>query len=125
MDEKYAHSCHHILETRSDWTSNKLANRLRTVGELMPELWQPAHDSLTRACPIVPLLGYKALELVTADFRPVKDNTMNSIDRLLCTINKVSNNQSMHQIERQLAELAMHSIETQIPYIRGNIIRNN
>lgn len=122
---RFEHSQHHILERRSDWTSNQIASSLRKTSELTPEIWQPAHNELHRNCPIVPLLGYRALELVKANFEPANDNTMKSIDRLLCTINQVSNNPDMHIIERHLAELAMHSIELQVPYIRGNIIRGD
>lgn len=117
----YNSSRHHILETRKDWESNSQASKLRHTHELIPRIDQDAHDSLTLNCPIVPLLGYKALDIVVADFKPGV-GTLDSIDKLLISINKVTQTKSIHKIERELAELAMQSIELQIPFIKGNII---
>lgn len=112
---------HHVLERRTDWESNKLSAKLRRTKSLIPEIPRDLHNKLTDDCPIVPLLGMRALQLVDADFRPSND-TLNSIDRLLCSINKASKSEALHWIERDLAELCMHSIEMQLPYLKGNII---
>lgn len=112
---------HHVLETRSDWTSNPDAKKLRQTHELIPLVDYDAHVELTRDCPCVPLLGRKTLEVVRADFHP-RGGTLTSIDLLLCAINKSMERPHIHNLENALAQLAMDAIEWQIPYLKGNII---
>lgn len=113
---------HHIMTTRSDWQSNPNAKRVRNTHELIPLMDIEVHEELTKNCPVVPLLGYKALQLVVAEFRPTGE-TLSTLDKLLMAINEVCSNPNIHYLERQLGQLAMDSLEIQIPYLKDGIIR--
>jgi hypothetical protein len=112
---------HHIMETRSDWSSCPNAKRLRNTQQLIPVMEIEPHNELTENCPIVPLLGFKTLQIVACEFQPF-GGTLKSIDKLLIAINEASKHHSIHKIERDLAQLSMQAIEMQIPYLRGNIV---
>lgn len=119
--EKRSYNNHHILFERTMWESRADATKLRQNHTLIPTLEIPLHDELHDNCPVVPLLGSRALLAIRNDFRPGR-NTMESIDRLLMAIERSTKLPNLHQIEKQMAQLAIMAIEAERFYIKGNIV---
>lgn len=103
---------HHLLHTRSDWTSNKTAKRLRDTPQLVPRIDRELHNEIHRLAPAVPLLGYHALYRVYRDFEPTS-TAWGSAESLMRTIEQASQHPRSHPIESNLAELAVQSIDIQ------------
>jgi len=117
-------SRHHLLFERTAWESRTDATKLRQQNTLIPILERSLHDELHDNCPVVPLLGSRALLAIRNDFRP-GNNTMDSIERLLMAIERSTRLPDLHTIERQMAQLAIQAIEIESYYIKGNIVNNN
>lgn len=110
-------SRHHVLHEATAWNSRPDAAKLRGEPTLIPRIDREAHDELHMQCPHVPLLGSYALRSVASLFRPGRD-TLDSIDLLLLAIEGGTRHPRAHLIERQLAELSIHAIESQVPILK-------
>lgn len=108
---------HHILHNRQEWTLRPQAERLRETPQLVPLIDREVHEEIHRECPVVPLLGYHALNRVNGVFRPVKFDTLKTIDNLLLSIDYAVDHPKAHPLERQLGQLVIATIETQRPFI--------
>ena len=107
---------HEILFERVQWTSNRNAKRLRMQPTLRPELDSQTHTELHRNCPLVPLLGTYALDMVSDRFTPGRDVTQ-SVNSLLMAIDSIEHSK-LHPVQKELAQLALFAIELQIEYVR-------
>lgn len=103
---------HHLIHTRSDWTSNKTAKRLRDTPELVPRIDRQLHNEIHRQAPAVPLLGYHALYRVSRDFETA-ETSWESLENLMRVIEQASRSPKSHRIESQLALLAVESLDIQ------------
>lgn len=116
MENNNFMSNHHILHTEAQWNSSPLSKRLRENPSLQIKLPMPNHVELHKNAPHVPLLGPHALLLVAKEFEP-EHNHQRSIDSLLRAIEKSAHHPRAHVLEKSLAQLAIWSIEEQIPYL--------
>lgn len=106
------HDRHHLLHTRSDWTSNPTAKRLRDTPQLVPRIDRELHNEIHRQAPAVPLLGYYALVRVRRDFEPA-GKAWESVESLMSIIEDASHHPKSHPIEGQLAMLAVQALDIQ------------
>jgi len=81
------------------------------------------HQELHKAVEFVPMLGRSTLALIARDFRPVRGDHLKTIDELLFEIEDKRMNPKVGRVERTIGELAIFSIEQQLPFIREGIIR--
>lgn len=107
---------HHILFQRQEWTLRPEAEELRNTSTLIPELDYDAHNALHRECSFVPTLGFYTLRHVIREFEEGR-NTMQSMDRLMRSIEDAARHPRATEIEQAIAELAVHAIDIQRPYI--------
>jgi len=107
---------HHILNIASQWESTSAAKSLRQEPSLQVRLDREQHELIHRECPPIPLLGHHALMQVRRDFEP-HHNHQKAIDSLLRSIEKAGQHPKAHVLETSLAQLAIWSIEEQIPYL--------
>lgn len=113
---------HHILFERTDWAQRKESRQLRSTHLLIPKIERFAHDELHEDYEtIVPVLGAHALRLVTREFVP-SNNTMDTVDNLLMSIDKANRHHSTFNNERDLGQRAIQAIERQKYFLRGNIV---
>lgn len=108
---------HHVLFTRSHWTSTKEAKALRE-SFLFP-LDREVHEELHRNCPPVPLLGYYALTSVLRNIEPV-NKPKHDLEELMSAIELSTKHYKTHPIERQMGELAVEAVHLQLPFIIGD-----
>ena len=111
---------HHILSERKAWSSRPEANRLRTQPTLIPLMDREIHEETHRETPAVPLLGYRALQLVNSEFVP-SDEVLRSMDNLMKAFEIASRHPRAHPIDRDLAMLAVQAVELQRPYVRRGL----
>lgn len=112
---------HHILHERVEWTARPQARSLRERPELVPTIDRDVHDEIHRIAPAVPLLGYYALSRVNGIYRPVRGDTIASLDNLLLAIEDAGKHPKAHRVERGIAGLAIEALETQRAILRGNV----
>jgi len=115
---------HHLLFSRQEWTLRPDAERLRETRTLVPVLDRSLHNEIHATCPPVPLLGYYALRLVATRFEE-GNNTLQSMDNLMSAIDVSSRHPRAHQIERDLAQLAIQAIDLQRDYVADAMPRNH
>lgn len=113
---------HHILFNRQEWTLRQDSERLRETKSLKPLMDRQVHNELHRNCPPVPALGHIALFRVARDFQPSND-TFESMDSLMLSIESAARSPKAHLIERELAALTVRAIDLQRPYIEDGIIQ--
>lgn len=106
-----AMNCHHII-----WMAHDHHDPVRAMQILQPQMYMPAHNALHQECPPVPKFTPKLIETIRADFRPTED-TLDSLDRLLFLINGVDSS----VIKGFIKDMCLHSLESQIPFLKGNI----
>ena len=111
---------HHILNDRPTWNARYESKILRQTKSLIPYIDIELHRSLHKELPIVPLLGYHALQRVLYTFEPTCSTTQ-SIDNLLFSIEEAINHSKTHPIERELGFLTIQAIELEKDYLKGNI----
>lgn len=113
--------CHHILNDRISWMSRPEARKLRQTPSLIPRIERPLHEQIHIDLPIVPLLGYHALQRTLATFEPAS-STIKSIDNLAFAIESAIKHPRTHPIERDLGELTIEAVMLQREYLIGNIL---
>lgn len=104
-------NCHHIIWTKADHHDFVRADVI-----FQPEMYIPAHNALHKACPSVPRFNDSLLGVIREEFHATT-NTLDSIDRLLMVINGADKK----TIDSVMKEFCIHAIESQIPFLRGNI----
>jgi hypothetical protein len=114
--ERVKYNKHHILFDRVDWTARKEAFILRNCHSLIPIIDKSAHEELHANCPSVPMLGFHALQHINDEFQPV-ENTTKAISNLLKAIETINQEPRFHEIEKQLANLAIMAVELQLEYL--------
>lgn len=115
---------HHILNNRVEWTARPESARLRETPILVPTLDRTVHEHLHRYTTPVPPLGVYALQRVVRDFVPTND-VFQSIDNLMTSIEGAANHPKAHELERELAYIAIDAIDLQRPFIKEGLILPN
>lgn len=105
----HAMNCHHLI-----WMGRDHHDIVRAELDFQPQMYLPAHNALHQHCPPVPKFDEKLLKVIRAEFVHSGD-TLTSLDRLLILIN------AEHNIKSDYKDLCLHALESQIPYLRGNI----
>lgn len=107
---------HHLLFPKNEWLSRPQAKLLRGAHSLIPQLSRDTHNEIHRALPGVPLLSYHLLARTLRDYEP-GDTTIESMDNLMFSMRDAARHPRAHHIERSVAELAIHAIELQKPFV--------
>lgn len=107
----------HVFWTEPHWTSSKTANRLRSTPSLIINTPRPIHELRHAETPPVPLLGHHAIVSVLKRYYP-GSTPIKSVDNLLNAIEASAEHPRVHEIERNLADLAVWAIELGKPYWR-------
>lgn len=105
----------HLLWTQSQWSSSPLAESIRTEPTLIARLDRRTHEEKHKYTPPIPLLGHYALQRVRANYVP-GSTPLESIDHLIMAINTAKSLPKAHQVEKELADLVMHSLTLAKPY---------
>ena len=108
---------HHVLFERAIWEKEPYSKKLRRESGLIIPMDEEVHAELHRDVGKVPLLGRQAITLVHNEFYR-GNNHMETIDNLLFAFNKVEIDRKMPPEDRRLAELAIHNVGLQKPYIK-------
>lgn len=111
---------HHILHTGAEWNLRPETRMLRETPQLVPVIERPIHDEIHRLSPAVPLLSYYVMKQTVSLFEP-QATTVETIDNLMMAIDTSGNHYRAHRIERELAQLAIQTLEIQRDILRGNV----
>lgn len=115
---------HHIVHNRAEWNLRPAGAMIRQEETLIPEMPRTLHNEIHAECPPVPLLAIHSLERTAHFFKPGRD-TLQSMDNLMDAIERSVEHPRTHEIERELAMLAIEAIDLQRPFIRELHSRHN
>ena len=110
---------HHGAFDRLSWSARKEGRYIRNNPANIYWVEHDPHHELHDAVPIVPVLGWHALQQVAAEWHPSIDPATN-LDRLILAIERSKQHPRAHQIERDLADLTIQAFELQRPFILDN-----
>jgi len=102
---------------RQEWSLRPQSLELRETPSLIVPMGRDIHSELHRETSIVPNLGYHALMNVMSTFHPT-NNTLQTLERLMSSIEAASRHHKCKPIERELAMLAVRALDSQLPYLR-------
>lgn len=111
---------HHVLFSRQIWETYEQGASLRGTPALIPSMDREIHTELHKNIPIVPLVGFHALFSVRKEFQTSND-TFKDIARIQSLIEVSNKHPKAHEIEKGMANLAIHALDLQVPYIRAGI----
>ena len=114
---------HHILHDRVQWSARKEAHALRSMPALIQRIDHDSHRELHANVPAVPVLGFHALRHTLNAFEPGRTANQN-IDNLLVAMEAARDHPRAHDIERNLADLAIIAVDLQRPFIRAGQLRS-
>lgn len=113
---------HHILFPRKLHDAHPDTKALRREQLLIPNLQIIGHTALHREVAIVPPLDRFTAGRVLRDFYPVRDNHVATMEELMKSIEIASQHPKACSIEKENAQVAIHAIELQIPFVREYLI---
>lgn len=117
-----SHDNHHLLHSRHQWNAEPMGQALRQQPSLIFHMNRMSHERIHATTPAVPLLGHNALMGTLNRYEPRHDPTKD-IDGLCMAIDKTVRGERFHQLERDLAGLAIETIMLQKPMILDGIVR--
>jgi hypothetical protein len=113
---------HHIIFTRETQSSQKATKTLRASRWLIPYIEHDPHKELHRAVATVPVLDHFMAERVLANFSPVRNDYLATMDELMFCIEDAMQHPRVKVIERGIGELAIAAIDLQKPFIKEGLI---
>lgn len=111
---------HHVLHLRREWSLRPETAELRETPQLIPLIDREVHEELHRVSPPVPLLSYYVMKNTVARFEP-QATTLATIDDLMISIEQAAQHERTHRLERQLAAIAIETLDLQRGILRGNV----
>ena len=113
---------HHFLHHRVNYEKNADLHWLRTraVGMMALMHLQP-HDDLHDNCPGVPPLDIFTAQIVRRIYVP-DPNPLIGIENFMTAVELASSRAKTHEVERSLAELVIHAVDLQRPFIRQGLV---
>lgn len=116
------HRRHHILFTQNTWESQDTTRALRRLPQLIVPLHDDEHNALHQAISTIPLLDHNTARRVQKDYLPIRDDYIGSMFSLMSCISDAIRHPRVGEIERGLAQLAVHAVELQLPFIREGML---
>jgi hypothetical protein len=114
---------HHILFPRRLHDAHPDTKELRRNHLLIPNMAVLGHAALHNEIAIVPPLDRFTAGRVLRDFYPVRDNHIKTIEEFMRSIEEATRHPKAREVEILNAQVAIHAIEMQIPYIREYLIQ--
>jgi hypothetical protein len=102
-------SRHHLLFPRAEWDLRPEGRKIRQTRSMIPTMRRDDHDYLHSVVPIVPALGHHTLNALPGLWTP-QNNTYTDLDSLCVAIDRASAPHRVHQLERDLAGLAIEAL---------------
>lgn len=102
-------SKHHLLFPRQEWDLRQQGRRMRARHSMIPVISREDHDHMHDVVPLVPALGYHTLMATERLWTP-RNDTIRDIDGLCLAIDRASSPSRVHEIERDLAGLAIEAL---------------
>lgn len=112
---------HHILHYEKYWDANKDNHKLRQSMGMIALMDYDVHADLHRQCPGVPPLDIFMAQRVNKLYVP-HPNPLQGIDNIRYAIEEAMRNPNAHELERQVAMLAIEAVTVQAPFIREGLI---
>ena len=109
---------HHTLFNRFAWTANKNLEALREDKRLIVPLDPDTHREVHESVSHVPPLSYHMARHVLREFTEYEADTyLHNVENLQRSIEHAKSHPRADRIERGVAELAIHSLDIQKPFI--------
>ncbi|PID31278.1 hypothetical protein CR983_01880 [Candidatus Saccharibacteria bacterium] len=91
----------------------------RKIAEIMvaPAVWRPVHEKLHANVSIVPMLGFRALQMIAKDIRSSYDDPFEAIGEYCDIADNVAQRPSISDIEQRLIALHVEALQRQVPFL--------
>jgi len=114
---------HHILFTGSSWESGIYTRKLRQLPCLIVPMFAEVEEELHKNIVTVPLLDPYLASHTVKNFHPSRTYTA-SMYGLMTAIESSAQFRKTTDLQRRVAELTVHAIELQIPFVRQGQLTN-
>ena len=112
------YEAHHALFNRFAWTANKDLKALREDQRLLVPLDPDTHRELHQVVSHVPPLSYHMARHVLRAYSEFEaDSYLHNVENLQRSIEEAMKHPRADKIERGVAELAIHSLDIQRPFL--------
>ena len=115
---------HHILFPRKLHDANQDTKVIRRNPWLIPKIAVVGHMALHDEVTTVPPLDRFSAQRVNRAFVPIRGNHILSIEALMFAIDEAIQHPKVRAIEIENAQVAIHALELQIPFIKEFLIQD-
>ena len=116
------HRSHHLLFPKRLWRAQKPTRELSGQFWLKVPLYDDAHAELHANVSSVPVPDWNIGEIILRQIEPVVGDYFKSVDNLLQTIDRVSQNHRSDPVQRNLGQLMIMAIDLQRPYVVDGLV---
>ena len=114
---------HHVLFDRAPWESQIEARRLRQNHHLIVPMDEEIEGMIHKELVTVPLLDRYTARQVAREYNPPRTYT-GSVNSLMTAIESAVRYPKATDLQRQVAQLTVHALELQIPFIKAGQLTN-
>jgi len=113
---------HHLLYEKAVWEATIPTRKLRQMGSLILPMNIDIEEELHRQITTVPLLDRHTAAHTLREYVPTSYYLRN-VTGLMTAIEAGARHRRTTMLQRNLAELTVHAIELQLPFIRNGLTR--
>lgn len=113
---------HHTQFPRKVHDAHPATREIRRNHWLIPRIEEIGHAALHSEIIVVPVLDRFTAGRVLSDFQPIEGNHIASMEELMRSIERAIKHPKSGELEQMNAQVAIHALELQIPYIRESLI---
>lgn len=113
---------HHVLFERRTWLAHDPNKKLRNMPGLIVPLHHTVHDALHKEIATVPVPNYRLGQGILNIYRDNPDDHMRSATNLLRAVEEAISHPRVRDVEYQLGNLIITSVEAQLPFIEEGLI---
>jgi hypothetical protein len=113
---------HHIMFPKVLHNAQVPSKEIRNNKWLIVPLDHEVHNELHRNIGIVPVMGWLMETRIQSNFYPQPGDYYHSVERLAHSVFEVMKQPATPYLEKQLGELIIYSLESQLEYINKGLI---
>lgn len=114
---------HHVLFEAKLWQAHDVNKQLRNKPGLIIPIRHDVHDELHKEVACMPVPPYRQGQAVLAVYRDNPDDHLRSVYNLMNAFQEAIGHPRVRDAERNIGQLAIHVLETQLPFIREGLLR--
>lgn len=114
---------HHVLFEAKLWQAHDVNKQLRNKPGLIIPIRHDVHDELHKEIACQPVPPYRQGQAVLGIYRDNPDDHIKSVYNLMRAFEIATLHPRVREAERSIGQLAIHTLEMQLPFIREGILK--